>query len=66
MPRRHWQRKLRGRFVAAHKSNISWDLVAINPLDIWGKIFLFAERVSLQLMFSPPHTAAFAQPRADS
>jgi nucleoside-diphosphate-sugar epimerase len=51
-------------FVAAHKSEISWDLVALNPVWIFGVSpplsFVF-------LRLKPPRIfSALAQPRRDS
>jgi nucleoside-diphosphate-sugar epimerase len=51
-------------FVAEHKSEISWDLVAINPVYIFGVIFLLF-RVLRQTLTVLQISTALTQPRAD-
>ena len=51
-------------FVATHGSEISWDLVALNPSWIFGVSHFFSLSLLLQLT-SPPIFSAFAQPCAD-
>jgi nucleoside-diphosphate-sugar epimerase len=52
-------------FVAAHKSEISWDLVALNPPYIFGvRLSFFCCAFTPRLMI-PRSTTAVAQPRAD-
>lgn len=50
-------------FVAEHKSEISWDLVALNPVYIFGVRFS-----SVSFSGAPPNvdiSTALTQPRAD-
>jgi nucleoside-diphosphate-sugar epimerase len=52
-------------FVAAHSSEISWDLVVINPPLVFGARLSFSPSFLMQLNSPRIHTA-FAHPRADS